>query len=91
MEKSIDNIEESKFWTQWPNPGRKTAGWGILVSRLGPDLNDSFRMSQYEGELVMVIKMIRFIGISRSVFFHGEEPQLMKTMSKIELFFDENS
>ena len=35
-------------------------------------------MSQYEGELVMVIKMIRFIGISRSVFFHGEEPELNK-------------
>ena len=26
----------------------------------------------------MVIKMIRFIGLSRSVFFHGEEPQLSK-------------
>ena len=45
-------------------------------------------MSQYEGELVMVIKMIRFIGLSRSVFFHGEEPQLNKDKHVQELFLD---
>ena len=39
--------------------------WSFLVEKMG-------------SPLVMVIKMIRFIGLSRSVFFHGEEPQLSK-------------
>ena len=36
----------------------------------------------------MVIKMIRFIGISRSVFFHGEEPELNKDKHVKEFFLD---
>ena len=36
----------------------------------------------------MAIKMIRFIGLSRPVFFHGEEPQLNKDKDVQELFLD---
>ena len=86
MEKSIDNIEESKFWTQWPSPGRKTAGWGLWVSRLGPDLNESVWGRARDGNKNDSVHRTLTVSI-----FPWRGTRVKDKHVKIELFFDKNS